>query len=686
MCLQGEICSLFAQVWSSELVEYQGDKLTYTKVGEGDCLPGFSCVGYKHGSKIPEVMATDTIEPTGTDDTKYIQGKINALANLPINKNGFRGALYFRKGVYKVDSTIYIKNTGIVLTGETMNNKPMAKIIATGSSKRSLFHISGTGGIEEIPGTRVPVTQAHVPVGAYNITVDSANTFEAGDQVILFRPGTKKWIADIGMDNIPQRKEEGKVIQWKPADYNLHYERIITKVHADTIFFKNPVVIALSQSYGGGAVYKYNFKGRINNVGLQHLLLESEYQSENDEQHAWTAIEFDKCENAWVHNITASHFAYSTVWIKRNAKNVTVSNCTSIDPISQVKGGRRYPFHCQGQLSLFINCVSFNGRHDFITGSRVCGPNAYVNCTAINSFDESGPHHRWATGVLWDNISTDNEINIENRLNRGSGHGWTAINNILWNCAARSASVQSPQVSGNNFNIGFTGVRMHGKFSPESPDGYWEGNNKPGLQPKSLYFAQLQQHSQIPFFVYQRVSKNKNNAYKLSFTKGVNTTLLTNTNITYQQKNKQPQVIDSLKVLPGGNHLLVSIPDNEAIETNTFIEFTLSGITDTNNMVLQNNKAYYVPIKKPPEIYQITKVDKNIIIEASANTVKIFMVNNKAGINSQFALEQAVLNKHGKSFIYATPRISIEAAEAGKNNNRLFAIDKWGNVSTGVEL
>jgi hypothetical protein len=72
----------------------------------------------------------------------------------------------------------------------------------------------------------------------------------------------------------------------------------------------------------------------------------------------------------------------------------------------------------------------------------------------------------------------------------GSGHGWAGANQVFWNCKGKEASVQSPWVSAKNYNIGFIGDKGKGAFA-DRPDGVWEGHNKPGLQPESLYLAQL---------------------------------------------------------------------------------------------------------------------------------------------------------------------------------------------------
>jgi hypothetical protein len=155
-----------------------------------------------------------------------------------------------------------------------------------------------------------------------------------------------------------------------------------------------------------------------------------------------------------------------------------------------ITGGLRYSFNNIGQQNLFMNCQATEGRHDFVTGSQVCGPNVFYNCTASQTYSDIGPHHRWAVGTLFDNIITDGAINVQDRGKMGSGHGWAGVTQVLWNCRAKTVIVQSPWTSGKNYSIGTKGERKPGVFN-DRPSGVWEGHNETNVFPRSLYVAQL---------------------------------------------------------------------------------------------------------------------------------------------------------------------------------------------------
>ena len=68
--------------------------------------------------------------------------------------------------------------------------------------------------------------------------------------------------------------------------------------------------------------------------------------------------------------------------VTRDAKWVTVEDCAALEPVSEVTGGRRYPFAVDGQLVLVQRCFASHARHAFYFGAHVPGPNAYLNCVA----------------------------------------------------------------------------------------------------------------------------------------------------------------------------------------------------------------------------------------------------------------------------------------------------------------
>ncbi|NCI47415.1 hypothetical protein [Sediminibacterium soli] len=482
--------------WSSGFVQQLADgSLRYTPDEKGNTIPDFSGVGYCGGDKeIPFVAVVKTISPaTSGSSEELIEAAVAEVAKLPADANGFRGAILLKKGTYYIPESVNIQASGVVLRGEG-DNIEGTRILATAKKQVAAFAAAGTGSITEVQGTRTRITDDYVPVGARSFHISNASVYKTGDRIILFRPGTAAWIRDLQMDRIEERDGTR---QWQPKEYNLQFERVITGIDGNTILIDNPVVLAMETKYGGGEIFKYSFPGRISQVGIENMYFESAYASDTAEDHGWDAIKFDNLENGWIRNVTARYFGYSCVNLEDGAKNISVLNANCFDHKSIITGGRRYSFNNTGQLNLFANCHATDGRHDFVTGARVCGPNVFVNCTAKRTHADIGPHHRWAVGTLFDNIVTDGELNIQDRGNWGSGHGWAGVTQVMWNCTVKRAAVQSPWVNGKNYSIGTKGQKYEGRLK-NRPDGEWEGLNAEELKPKSLYYAQLKARAMQP--------------------------------------------------------------------------------------------------------------------------------------------------------------------------------------------
>ncbi len=94
--------------------------------------------------------------------------------------------------------------------------------------------------------------------------------------------------------------------------------------------------------------------------------------------HRWTGITIEHAEDAWIRRIVFEHLAGSAVAVYETAKRITVEDCKSLAPVSEIGGGRRYTFFTMGQQTLFQRLYSEEGYHDFGVGFCAPGPNAFV--------------------------------------------------------------------------------------------------------------------------------------------------------------------------------------------------------------------------------------------------------------------------------------------------------------------
>ena len=482
--------------------------LVFAPDEKGNIIPDFSNAGYMGGGvKIPDVGVKATVWPAKGDDGARIQAAIDKVSRRKPDPNGFRGAVLLQKGKYEVAGSLYIKRGGVVLRGEGQG-KDGTVLVATGESKRTLIEIGIAEPLRErkflrprrsptwreVTGTRRRIIDDYVPVGARSFHVESTEGLKVGHTVIVHRPSTKEWIQTLGMDRIPPRRDGRRIKQWAPGKYDLLFDRVITQIKGNKITIDAPLVNAFQKEFGGGWIYRYTFPERIQQVGVENLRAVSVFKEQDDEDHAWTLISLDAVENGWVRQITGVHFAYSCVHVLKHAKWITVEDSACLDPISEIRGGRRYPFALRGQLTLVQRCRTRNGRHSFIMHARVPGPNVFLDCTANDEYNDSGPHHRWATGTLFDNVRVSRNrysrsraagaLRVENRLNKGSGHGWAGAQMVFWNSTADSITCENPPTA-QNWAIGC-------RANYKSGDCHWDSFGKP-VEPRSLYLKQLEE-------------------------------------------------------------------------------------------------------------------------------------------------------------------------------------------------
>jgi autotransporter-associated beta strand protein len=470
----------------------------------GNRIPDSSGVGYRSGIvPLPStsiVPVRTNVSPVIGDNTANIQSAINYVSGLPIDANGFRGAVLLTVGTYPCSNTIKITASGVVLRGVgSFTNGSGTVLQATASNQYSLVQITGSGSPSTVSGTTHNITNNYVPVGARSFNVDSISGLALGDHVFVRRVATSNWIHDIGMDLLTN--------PWTPDGYNIDMDRTITRVEGNRIFIDSPISCAIDRQYTNGTIRKFTWSGRITNSGIEHIYAKSDFFGNNtNENHGWILVQFNNIENGWARDLVSQYFGYACVALYGGTKFVTVSDCQCLDPISIITGGRRYAFVMDdNRLCLVRNCYTRQDRHQYVTQSLTTGPNVFVDSLSDNAHAEAGPHHRWATAAMWDNITVNgHNLDAQNTCESGTGHGWEGANCSIWNSKANSLVVASPP-GAHNWLIGSIGNVSDGSSChgiPPEPGTYDSSgpNNAGGTNvfPNSLYFAQLQDRLAMP--------------------------------------------------------------------------------------------------------------------------------------------------------------------------------------------
>jgi regulation of enolase protein 1 (concanavalin A-like superfamily) len=463
-------------------------ELGYVPDASGDTIPNFSLVGYETGDvPLPDttggvqVPVMETVNPGSGDMTTTIQNAINAVEAMPLQSNGFRGAVLLTAGNYQISGTLSITASGVLLEGQGNNSSTGTRLEATGTVQRTLVNITGSGGYSTVSNTTHSITDNYVPVGATSFDVNSTSNLAVGDTVIVSRPSTQAWIDAIDMNELND--------PWSPGQGAQTWYRVITAINGDNITINSPLTNSLSQQYGGGTISEYTWSKLISNDGMENIYAYSDSTGDTDLNHATGVLNANDNENMFIYNVTSNGFA-SNHFVIGNTLYSTLDDITAentsinTDPPSGVL--------TSGQFILVENSTFINSYHA-IAVLNGDGPNVYYNINASGTGAQVGPHLDWTTGDLFDNVTiSGTQLGAFNRGNDGSGQGWGGANYVFWNDANNTQL--------DNFNPPTAQQWVFGGSSEETIDTE-DGSeaNVPAdyidlgqvVAPQSLYIAQL---------------------------------------------------------------------------------------------------------------------------------------------------------------------------------------------------
>lgn len=515
--------------WHSALVTPNADgTLTYHKDNKGLILPNFSHAGYKNGDEpIPDVPTVKEISALeGVDNTQNIQNAINAIGTMPLNANGIRGALLLKKGLYRVKGPININFSGVVIRGEGNRGDPQQNTVvfddyrdAKAFGTRSIFVLGGSSNDSwnsQINNTS-NIVDEFVNVGAYTFRIAKNENYRVGNLIVINHPCSQAWLEAINFGGNTNGDK------WTTSTAPIAYHRYVTDVkHSATeteITIDAPVFYTMIKSLSQATVSRFTSLS-LQKIGIENLRIDEQNNGGTDENHAMYSVYFKNAENCWAKNVVALHFTQSGFITERTTRT-TIEDCHSLDPVGQVTGERMYNYnnYAQSQLILFKNCYARGGRHNYVSNgtSKTSGCVVY-NCKSEGSRASSEGHRYFTQGMLFDSYEdfdpyTTGVLGFYCRNNMGTMHGWGMANGVIWNANLRTDQSTAKNGDRNsiiyleelptsqNYAIGcFTKQGSSGIKAYDTANklkGYVEGTNTPGLEPASLYDAQLQERHRI---------------------------------------------------------------------------------------------------------------------------------------------------------------------------------------------
>lgn len=483
-------CAIAVAAWYSALVgpasadEFAvqsgpNGKLIYRSDDRGNRIPDFSSCGFAGGDRdISQAPVRVIVAPADGDDGARIQAALDDVAALPLDADGLRGAVGLAPGDFEIAGQLLMNASGVVLRGAGATADG-TRLKATGTDRRTLIRVVGVDDRTAAdPAAIRQVVDEYVPVGATTLELNTSDGLQVGDQVVVARTSSAEWVKQLGADAFG--------VGWRPGSRDIRWERAIVAIEGNLVTLDAPLTTAIEAALGGATVYPVRWPGRISHVGIEDMVLESAHDADRplDEDHAWHAATFENLVDAWLRRVECRHFAGGAVALWETARRVTVEDCLSLAPVSELGGRRRLAFFTQGQQTLFLRCWSEEAMHDFATGHCSAGPNAFVHCIASRTHGDSGPLESWSSGVLYDNVRIDGgRLCLENRWAAPAGCGWAAANCVIWQCQAAQVRCFRPP-GAENWAIGV--------WANVAGDGMIEGVGD-FVQPLSLFQAQLRE-------------------------------------------------------------------------------------------------------------------------------------------------------------------------------------------------
>ena len=441
----------------------------------------YSYCGYQRSElPIPSVKVVTYVLPSGGDDASLLQAAIDQVSRQkPDKQTGFRGAVLLGEGVFTISEPLRIRTNGVVLRGSGREKTIIRK---TGYDRGALLYVEGLPDIVVKDTFAVADTRP----GSLSISVQGASpALKKASRLMIHRPSTEAWIASLGCESFGGGKRMG-YWAWHPGDIDLRWHRQVTAVEGAAITLDVPLACSVESRWGGAKAIIYEQPGLLVECGVENLTLESDYDHSltMDENHCWDGVYVADAENCWVRMVNFRHFAGSAVVIQKSARQITVEDCQSLQPISEIGGYRRRTFLTFGETTLFQRCYSEHGINDFAVGHTAPGPNAFVQCESSESFGPSGAISSWAPGILFDVVNIDgNDIVFKNWELEKFGAGWSTANSTMWQSTASGLFCYSPDSLNRNFSCGCWGqIQGNGEYT--------EMNEH--VKPYSLFASQLE--------------------------------------------------------------------------------------------------------------------------------------------------------------------------------------------------
>lgn len=477
---------------------------------QGRFLPDFSYAGYHNGAMALPAIATPVFEVvadgTGaTDTTAALQGALDLCANAG------GGVVRVPKGLYRIDGTLSVKQSHVVLRGEGPTATRLWFTKTAGMSHQG--HLTFSGNVKD--GADLPL--AHdADDRSFEVRVADAKPLQPGQTVALGWVISTEFIAEHGMAGVWQAFN-GK---WQPF-----FRRKV--VATDLTVTPHRVTLDVPLRYRALQRDKASLRvqtGYLTEVGVEHIGLANAVTWTD----AWAqtqvhVLKMQGVADAWVLDVASfvspggpklgpgvgAHLQSSGLLIDASAR-VTVADSQFGRAENRGGGGNGYLFEIRTSSEVLMrDCTGADGRHNFIqnwgfgTSGWVLlrcmsqgGTNVILKDEDFGVMARSEFHHSLAMANLIDGCTFDDGFGAANRGKESTGAGHTATQTVLWRTKGKG------HVMSMQFGWGYVIGTAPGLTLATALDGWNAGGTAPedfregigeaeGLLPVSLHAAQV---------------------------------------------------------------------------------------------------------------------------------------------------------------------------------------------------
>lgn len=491
---------------------------------EGRFLHDFSYAGYRNGEAVPpdngSLPVTNAVADFGADNTGTADATTALQQAIDAAGSAGGGIVYLPAGMYRCDSTLGIVNSRVILRGAGeaatfvyFTNVPPAA--GTG-------HITFRGAVTRSGGQPLAEDGEN---RSFQVKVDDASGFSAGDDVAIGWVITDDFIAEHGMTGTWVSFNG----QWKPF-FRRTIAAIDTAASPDVITLDVPLRYPAKMRDGASIRLE---QGYLEGCGVEEMSVSNAVEKSA----AWSqdqihVLSMDDVKDSYVFRVSSfqspaandseeKHLQSSGIGVS-GSKRVTIADCGMEKAQHRGEGGNGYLFEVRYSSEiLYRDCIARDGRHNFIQNWDFgatgivwlrCESTGSTAISVLGTIEIPVPayseyHHSLAMACLVDSCLFDDGWATGNRGDWSSGAGHTATETVLWN----TRGLDNARIRSFNYGQGYvvgtedidvyveTDTGLSTLHLGTAPVDYTEFENGARyLRPQSLYESQRSRRLGLP--------------------------------------------------------------------------------------------------------------------------------------------------------------------------------------------